>query len=151
MHFFKYISSTKKNPEQFKEFTEFQNHWTPWNSMFGIKCIPQLFFIPQVRFSPIYFENSPISSHPVKPNLKSSNPPPPPPPPQLVLTMLIMVNIYKLQLKEINNNESLKLLFWLFNQSKNIRKKKYFNPIQNGPFWGCSWMEECQNAPPPQT
>ena len=25
--FFKYISSTKKNPKQFTEFKEFQSHW----------------------------------------------------------------------------------------------------------------------------
>ena len=43
--FFKYISITKKNPEQFEEFKEFQKNWAPWNFMYGIpptKGSPQL-------------------------------------------------------------------------------------------------------------
>ena len=37
VNFFNYISSTKKKSEQFKEF---QNHWAPWNSLYGITCTP---------------------------------------------------------------------------------------------------------------
>ena len=49
----------KKTPEQFKKFKEFQNHWAPWNYMYGITCIPQLFFIPPQLGSPSYFGNFP--------------------------------------------------------------------------------------------
>ena len=54
--FFKYISSTKKNPEQFEEFKEFQKNWAPWNFMYGI---------PPTKGSPNCFGNF----FPIKPNL----------------------------------------------------------------------------------
>ena len=70
--FFKFIPSTKKNPEQFKEFKD----WAAWNSVYEIWCIPQLLFTPSpTRVPPSYSENSTTPSPPLKTNLKSSNPP----------------------------------------------------------------------------
>ena len=50
----------KKKSEQFKEF---QNHWTPWNSLYGITCTPlpppsYMFCIPQLRVLSSYLRNS---------------------------------------------------------------------------------------------
>ena len=49
----------KKKSEQFKEF---QNHWTPWKSLFGITCTPPppsyMFCIPQLRVLSSYLRNS---------------------------------------------------------------------------------------------
>ena len=49
----------KKKSEQFKEF---QNHWTPWNSLYGITCtLPPpsyMFCIPQLRVLSSYLRNS---------------------------------------------------------------------------------------------
>ena len=42
--FFQVHFQYQKNPEQFKKFKEFQNHWAPWNSMYGIGYIPPVIF-----------------------------------------------------------------------------------------------------------
>ena len=82
MDFFQNISRTKKNPEQFKVFKEFQNHWAPWNYIWNYMH-PTVFFTPpsplplppKLRVPPSYLENSPTPSPQVKPNLKPSSSP----------------------------------------------------------------------------
>ena len=54
--FFQVHSQHQKNLEQIKEFKD----WAPWNSMYGIPCTSQLFFIPLMRGFFFYFERSPI-------------------------------------------------------------------------------------------
>ena len=48
---FQVISSAQNNPEQFKEFTEFQNHWASWNSINGITCIDPVTCHPPTKGS----------------------------------------------------------------------------------------------------
>ena len=48
-----------KNPEQFKEYKEFQKHWATWNSMYGITCILQLPFIPPKLRVPLVILETP--------------------------------------------------------------------------------------------
>ena len=56
--FFQVHFQYQKNPEQFKKFKEFQNHWAPWNSIYGIAYIPPVIFhCPQLKDPPSYFRN----------------------------------------------------------------------------------------------
>ena len=64
--FFQLHFQYQKNPEQFKEFKEFQNHSAPQNTLFLITCIPSVIFLPPSpgKGSPSYFGNSPPPSLP---------------------------------------------------------------------------------------
>ena len=73
--FFQLHFQYQKNPEQFKEFKEFQNHSAPQNTLFLITCIPSVIFLPppQVRVPPVILG----IPHPFPPHLfwKFPNPP----------------------------------------------------------------------------